>query len=166
MRSPALCGILLPAVDDVRTIGVWPVQVVLPIPRQHAPHILRVAHGLMLICCLIPLIPAPRPTGLFGTHPPQEEVAMSTRIYVGNLPYSATDEQVSQLFAAFGEVREVSIVVDRATGHSKGIAFVQMESDEAAREAISGVKRHRDRRPHAPRERGVGPNGAHHKSLQ
>ncbi len=64
---------------------------------------------------------------------------MSTRIYVGNLPYSTTDEQLSQLFTTYGDVSEVSIVVDRATGQSKGFAFVQMESDEAARDAIAGV---------------------------
>lgn len=64
---------------------------------------------------------------------------MSTRIYVGNLPYSATDEQLSQLFTAFGDVSTVSIVVDRATGQSKGSAFVQVESDNAARDAIAGV---------------------------
>lgn len=64
---------------------------------------------------------------------------MSSRIYVGNLPYSATDEQLAQLFTAYGDVSEVSIVVDRGTGQSKGFAFVQRESDEAAREAISGV---------------------------
>ena len=63
---------------------------------------------------------------------------MSTRIYVGNLPFSATTERLSQLFTAYGDVSGVS-VVDRATGQSKGFAFVQMESDEAAREAISGV---------------------------
>lgn len=64
---------------------------------------------------------------------------MSTRIYVGNLPYNATDEQLSQLFTPYGDVSEVSVVIDRATGQSKGFAFVQMEDDAAARSAIAGV---------------------------
>ncbi|HEV2460991.1 MAG TPA: RNA-binding protein [Ktedonobacterales bacterium] len=64
---------------------------------------------------------------------------MSTRIYVGNLPYNATDEQLSQLFTPYGDVSEVTVVIDRSTGQSKGFAFVQMEDDAAARSAIAGV---------------------------
>lgn len=63
-------------------------------------------------------------------------------MYVGNLPYSATDAQLAQLFSTYGDVSDVSdvsIVVDRATGQSRGFAFMQMERDEAARDAIAGV---------------------------
>lgn len=62
---------------------------------------------------------------------------MSTRIYVGNLPFSATDQQLTQLFAAYGDVSEVSIIVDRDSGQSKGFGFVQMSDDAAARTAIA-----------------------------
>lgn len=62
---------------------------------------------------------------------------MATRIYVGNLPYSATNEQLSQLFSAFGEVAEATIIMDRDTGQAKGFGFVQMAHEEAARSAIA-----------------------------
>jgi RNA recognition motif-containing protein len=64
---------------------------------------------------------------------------VATRIYVGNLPYSADDQQLSQLFGAFGEVVESSVVIDRSTNQSKGFGFVQMSSDEEARNAIAGL---------------------------
>ena len=64
---------------------------------------------------------------------------MATRIYVGNLPYSADDQQLSQLFEAFGEVVESSVVIDRSTNQSKGFGFVQMANDEEARNAIAGL---------------------------
>lgn len=62
---------------------------------------------------------------------------MSTRIYVGNLPYTTTNEELTQLFGAFGEVSEATVVMDRDTGQSKGFGFVQMEDDDAARNAIA-----------------------------
>ena len=64
---------------------------------------------------------------------------MATRIYVGNLPYSADDQQLTQLFGAFGDVVEATVVIDRATGQSKGFGFVQMADDDAARNAIAGL---------------------------
>jgi RNA recognition motif-containing protein len=64
---------------------------------------------------------------------------VATRIYVGNLPYSADDQQLSQLFEAFGEVVESSVVIDRSTNQSKGFGFVQMANDEDARNAIAGL---------------------------
>jgi cold-inducible RNA-binding protein len=64
---------------------------------------------------------------------------MPTRIYVGNLPYSATNERLAQLFAAYGEVSEATIVMDRDSGRSKGFGFVQMSDDTAARTAIGAL---------------------------
>jgi RNA recognition motif-containing protein len=58
------------------------------------------------------------------------------RIYVGNLPYSVTREQLSQLFSPFGEVADVNLITDRQTGRPKGFAFVEMD-DIGARKAIS-----------------------------
>lgn len=64
---------------------------------------------------------------------------MATRIYVGNLPYTATSEQLTDLFSAFGEVSEATIITDRGTGQAKGFGFVQMTQDDAARTAIANL---------------------------
>ncbi|MEX2032291.1 MAG: RNA-binding protein, partial [Dehalococcoidia bacterium] len=57
---------------------------------------------------------------------------MTQRIYVGNLPFSATEEQVEQLFAAHGEVISVALPIDRDSGRPRGFGFVEMEKDAAA----------------------------------
>lgn len=57
------------------------------------------------------------------------------RIYVGNLPYSATEEEVRGLFEAHGEVKSVDILMDRMTGRPRGFGFVEME-DASAMQAI------------------------------
>jgi len=62
---------------------------------------------------------------------------LATRIYVGNLPFSATNESLAQLFAPYGEVTEAIIVLDRTTGQSKGFGFVQMTNDAQAHAAIT-----------------------------
>jgi len=64
---------------------------------------------------------------------------MSIRIYVGNLPYTYREEEIAQLFAPYGEVREVRVITDRDTRQSKGFAFVELASDEAARQAIADL---------------------------
>jgi cold-inducible RNA-binding protein len=69
----------------------------------------------------------------------KEIAEMATRLYVGNLPYSADEQQLRQMFAAFGDVVEVRVVTDRDSGQSKGFAFVEMSSDEAAANAIAGL---------------------------
>jgi len=53
-------------------------------------------------------------------------------IYVGNLPYSASEEEVKQLFAQYGEVKSVKLVNDKETGRPKGFGFVQMDDAPAA----------------------------------
>ena len=53
-------------------------------------------------------------------------------IYVGNLAYNATDEELRSAFEAFGQVTSVKIVRDRDTGRSRGFAFVEMEDGEGA----------------------------------
>lgn len=57
---------------------------------------------------------------------------MSKKIYVGNLPFTATEEEVRALFAPHGEVHSVSIVTDRDTGRSRGFGFVEMDPAAAA----------------------------------
>jgi cold-inducible RNA-binding protein len=64
---------------------------------------------------------------------------MSIRIYVGNLPYTYREAEVAQLFAPYGEVVEVRVITDRDTRQSKGFAFVELASDEAARQAIADL---------------------------
>ncbi len=56
---------------------------------------------------------------------------MSKRIYVGNIPFQVKDTDLRELFSAYGEVIDVSIISDRETGRSRGFAFVEMESDGA-----------------------------------
>jgi len=60
---------------------------------------------------------------------------MGRKLYVGNLPYSATEQTLRDAFAASGTVDSVSLITDRDTGQSKGFAFVEMASDSEAQAA-------------------------------
>jgi len=60
-------------------------------------------------------------------------------IYVGNLPYSITEEDLKDAFAEFGEVSSVSIIKDKFSGQSKGFAFVEMPNDSDADKAINAL---------------------------
>ena len=62
-----------------------------------------------------------------------------TSIYVGNLSYGASEDELNQLFAAHGEVSRVNIVMDRETGRSRGFGFVEMSDPSAAKAAIEAV---------------------------
>lgn len=64
---------------------------------------------------------------------------MGTRIYVGNLPYSTDSAQLSQLFGAYGQVVDARVITDRNTGQSKGFGFVEMATEDEARNAIAGL---------------------------
>jgi RNA recognition motif-containing protein len=61
---------------------------------------------------------------------------MAKKLYVGNLPYSATQAQIQELFSQAGAITEVNIITDRYTGQPKGFAFVEMASEDEAQEAI------------------------------
>jgi len=61
------------------------------------------------------------------------------RIYVGNLPYETTDQELNEAFSQFGEVSSVSIVMDKFSGRSRGFAFVEMSSKSEAEAAIEGL---------------------------
>ena len=63
---------------------------------------------------------------------------MSKRIYVGNLPFSTTDDELRSLFSQYGQVLSVNLVTDRETGRPRGFGFVEMEGAE---EAISALDR-------------------------
>jgi RNA recognition motif-containing protein len=60
-------------------------------------------------------------------------------IYVGNMHFSLTNEDVNNLFSQFGSVTSAKIINDKVTGRSKGFGFVEMENDEEARKAIAGL---------------------------
>ena len=60
-------------------------------------------------------------------------------IYVGNLPYSVSEDDLRNMFGEFGEVSSANIITDRYTGQSKGFGFVEMPSQEEAEEAISNL---------------------------
>jgi len=62
---------------------------------------------------------------------------VSTNIYVGNLPFSATSEAIEALFSTYGTVEKVNLITDRDTGRLKGFGFVEMSS--GAQEAISSL---------------------------
>ena len=64
---------------------------------------------------------------------------MAKRIYVGNLPFSATDEEVRSMFAEYGSVNSVSLITDRETGRPRGFGFVEMDIDEEADNAIEAL---------------------------
>jgi len=58
-------------------------------------------------------------------------------LFVGNLPFAATEDELRDLFGAFGEVQQVRIMTDRDTGKSRGFGFVEMTDDDAAAKAIT-----------------------------
>ena len=64
---------------------------------------------------------------------------MGNKIFVGNLSWEATEEELNELFAGSGEVTSVKIVSDKFTGQPKGFAFVEMATDADARKAIEAL---------------------------
>ncbi len=62
---------------------------------------------------------------------------MGSKLYVGNLNFETSSEDLEQMFTAHGVVTEAAVVTDRETGRSRGFGFVQMESDDAAQAAIA-----------------------------
>ena len=63
---------------------------------------------------------------------------MSKKLYIGNLPFSATEEEIRTAFEAYGTVHEVSLISDRQTGRPRGFGFVEMD-EEGAKAAIEGL---------------------------
>ncbi len=90
---------------------------------------------------------------------------MGNRLYVGNIPFSAGEDELRELFTQFGEVESVHVVTDRATGRPRGFAFVEMVSEEDAQKAIGDLNQKdfqgrrlavNEARPRAPRPMGGG----------
>jgi cold-inducible RNA-binding protein len=67
---------------------------------------------------------------------------MNTTLYVGNLPYSTTGDQLSELFSGAGEVTRATIVTDRETGRARGFGFVEMADEAAAQKAVDTFNGH------------------------
>jgi len=64
---------------------------------------------------------------------------MNTKLFVGNLSFEVTENDLQDLFVAFGPVTEVNLMTDRSTGRSRGFAFVTMATPEGAQAAIQGT---------------------------
>jgi RNA recognition motif-containing protein len=64
---------------------------------------------------------------------------MGKKLYVGNLSYSTTNQDLEQLFGQYGQVASAQIINDRDTGRSKGFGFVEMSSDDEAQAAIAAL---------------------------
>ena len=85
---------------------------------------------------------------------------MSKSIYVGNLPWSATEEQIRNLFSQYGTVNSVNLITDRETGRARGFGFVEMAAADAAGaiEALDGTSlegrnlKVNEAQPRAPRQ--------------
>lgn len=91
---------------------------------------------------------------------------MTLRIYVGNLPYDASEDSVTELFSAHGEVTSVSLINDRETGRPRGFGFVEMST--GGQEAIAQLNQQEfggrrltvnEARPREPRHGGGGGGG-------
>jgi RNA recognition motif-containing protein len=61
---------------------------------------------------------------------------MGKKLYVGNLPFSATEDSLKETFSRFGTVESVNIITDRVTGQSKGFGFIELSTKQEAAEAI------------------------------
>lgn len=64
---------------------------------------------------------------------------MNNKLFVGNLSYNTTENELQDAFSAFGAVTEVNLMMDKVTGRPRGFAFVTMATDEAAQSAISNL---------------------------
>ena len=97
---------------------------------------------------------------------------MNSKLYVGNLPYQTSETELQDLFTPFGTVKSAKVIVDRDTGKSKGFGFVEMSSENEAKEAIENldgkenngrsirvnVAQEREKRPRFNNNRGYGNN--------
>lgn len=67
---------------------------------------------------------------------------MGNKLFVGNLPFSTTSEQLQELFSGVGTCESASVITDRATGQSRGFGFVEMSSPDEASRAIDELNGH------------------------
>ena len=67
---------------------------------------------------------------------------MSTKLYVGNLPYETTENDLQTLFEGMGQISTITVMKDRETGRPRGFAFIEMSNTDGARRAISELDKH------------------------
>ena len=67
---------------------------------------------------------------------------MNKKLYVGNLSYETTQDELQELFAGVGTVVSAAVVTDKSSGRSRGFGFVEMETEDAAKEAIEKLNNH------------------------
>jgi len=93
---------------------------------------------------------------------------MGKKLYVGNLPYSASDDSLKSMFEQAGTVESAKVIMDRETGRAKGFGFVEMATDAEAEEAVNKLNnadfegramKVAEARPQAPRTGGGGGGG-------
>ncbi len=96
---------------------------------------------------------------------------MATKLYVGNLPYSITDDKLREIFSEAGSVTSATVIIDKMSGRSKGFGFVEMSTEEEAAKAIESfngkdmegrnltVNEARPMEPRAPRTGGFNRGG-------
>ncbi len=93
---------------------------------------------------------------------------MGKKLYVGNLPYSTTDDSLRETFSQSGTVESATVIIDRETGRSKGFGFVEMASENEAQAAIQALNgtdldgrqiKVNEARPRAPRDNRGGGGG-------
>ncbi len=92
---------------------------------------------------------------------------MGKKLYVGNLPFTTTDQDLNEMFTQAGQVASAKVIMDRDSGRSKGFGFVEMNSETDAEKAISQLNGAQingraltvnEARPMAPRDGGMNPN--------
>jgi RNA recognition motif-containing protein len=95
-------------------------------------------------------------------------MTMSKRLYVGNLPFTTTNDELKDIFSEFGEVTSANVITDRDTGRSRGFGFVEMSSGaESAIEALHGQDLSgrpltvNEAKPREPRRGGGGGGGGY-----
>ena len=97
---------------------------------------------------------------------------MGKKLYVGNLSFDINDQSLADIFAEFGTIESAKVIVDRDSGRSKGFAFVEMSTDEEARNAIGKLDGSQqsgrsinvsEAKPMPPREGGRGGGGGNFK---
>jgi cold-inducible RNA-binding protein len=108
--------------------------------------------------------------GNFWFTPVEGKEDLCMNIYVGNLPFTASEDEIRQAFAAYGTVSSVAIIKDRETGQSRGFAFVEMPNNEEGTNAINNMNgkplkgRALKVNEARPREESFGGGGGGHRS--
>jgi len=99
--------------------------------RQYLSAVAELRKNMMVRRCVWPGIDGEHFAGALGG-------SMETNIYVGNLPFSASEDQIRQMFETYGQVASVKLINDRETGRPRGFGFVEMD-EEGAKQAIQAL---------------------------